>query len=59
MGHAAGDALLRSVGVLLRAELRATDVAARHGGDEFALVLPEVTKTGAWAVAEKICASLR
>jgi len=59
MGHAAGDALLRGVGVLLRAELRATDVAARYGGDEFALVLPEVTKTGAWAVAEKICASLR
>jgi len=59
MGHAAGDALLRAVGVLLRSELRATDVAARYGGDEFALVLPEVTKTGAWAVAEKICSSLR
>jgi diguanylate cyclase (GGDEF)-like protein len=59
MGHAAGDALLRAVGVLLRSELRATDLAARYGGDEFALVLPEVTKTGAWAVAEKICASLR
>ncbi len=59
MGHAAGDALLRAVGVLLRSELRTTDLAARYGGDEFALALPEVTKTGAWAVAEKICASLR
>jgi len=58
-GHAAGDALLRAVGVLLRSELRATDAAARYGGDEFALVLPEVTKTGAWAVAEKIRAGLR
>lgn len=58
MGHAAGDALLRAVGVLLGAELRATDVAARYGGDEFALVLPELNKTGAWAVAEKIRAGL-
>lgn len=58
-GHAAGDALLRAVGVLLRAELRTTDIAARYGGDEFALVLPEVNKTGAWAVAEKIRSSLR
>lgn len=58
-GHAAGDSLLRAVGVLLRAELRTTDIAARYGGDEFALVLPEVNKTGAWAVAEKIRSSLR
>lgn len=58
-GHAAGDSMLRAVGVLLRAELRATDIAARYGGDEFALVLPEVNKTGAWAVAEKIRSSLR
>lgn len=58
MGHAAGDALLRAVGVLLSSELRATDLAARYGGDEFALVLPEVTKTGAWAVAEKIRSGL-
>ncbi|PKN32237.1 MAG: hypothetical protein CVU63_19815 [Deltaproteobacteria bacterium HGW-Deltaproteobacteria-20] len=58
-GHAAGDALLRATGTLLRSELRATDAAVRYGGDEFALVLPGVHKTGAWAVAEKICASLR
>jgi len=58
-GHAAGDALLRAVGVLLRAELRTADIAVRYGGDEFALVLPGVTKTGAWAVAEKILGSLR
>jgi len=58
-GHAAGDALLRAVGVLLRSELRTADIAVRYGGDEFALVLPGVTKTGAWAVAEKILGSLR
>jgi len=59
LGHAAGDALLRAVGTLLRAELRTADIAVRYGGDEFALVLPGVTKTGAWAVAEKVLSSLR
>jgi diguanylate cyclase (GGDEF)-like protein len=58
-GHATGDMLLRAFGQLLRAELRATDVAVRYGGDEFALVLPGINKTGAWAVAEKICGRLR
>jgi len=58
-GHASGDELLRAVGVLLRAELRTADIAVRYGGDEFALVLPGVTKTGAWAVAEKVLSSLR
>lgn len=58
-GHAAGDALLRSVGVLLNSEIRVMDHAVRYGGDEFALILPSTTKTDAWAVAEKIRAALR
>ena len=37
-GHAAGDAALRAVGTELRAALRSGDVAARVGGDEFALL---------------------
>jgi diguanylate cyclase (GGDEF)-like protein len=39
-GHAAGDAMLRELGALLREKTRAHEVAARLGGDEFALVLP-------------------
>lgn len=57
-GHAAGDAVLRSVGVLLRSEIRITDHAVRYGGDEFALVLSGTGKTDAWAVAEKVRAAL-
>lgn len=57
-GHAAGDAVLRSVGVLLNSEIRTTDHAVRYGGDEFALVLSGTAKTDAWAVAEKVRAAL-
>jgi diguanylate cyclase (GGDEF)-like protein len=53
-GHLAGDEVLTSVGVLLQNALRVSDVAARYGGDEFAVILPGTTKTEAWAVAEKL-----
>ena len=39
-GHAAGDAILKTVGRTLKASLRETDGIARLGGDEFAVVLP-------------------
>ncbi|NTW29297.1 MAG: diguanylate cyclase [Coriobacteriia bacterium] len=57
-GHLAGDAVLDQFGVLLRAELRVSDIASRYGGDEFAILLPDTTKTDAWAVAEKLRAAL-
>lgn len=40
LGHAAGDHVLRHVGMTLRAETRQGDVVARLGGDEFVLILP-------------------
>ena len=43
-GHLAGDAVLQRLGAVLRREMRGSDVAARYGGDEFVLIMPETTK---------------
>ena len=53
-GHPAGDAVLRSVARLLAKEARETDIVARYGGEEMALILPETEARGAHAIAERI-----
>ena len=53
-GHAAGDAVLRELANVLRATLREIDLAARWGGEEFALVLPGTDLAGAVRVAERV-----
>ncbi|HEQ72325.1 MAG TPA: GGDEF domain-containing response regulator, partial [Spirochaetia bacterium] len=53
-GHPAGDAVLIEIGNLLHSMLRPYDVAARYGGDEFVVVLPETSAAQAEIVAEKI-----
>lgn len=53
-GHPAGDQVLVSVGKLLRDRLRTSDVPARLGGEEFALLLPDTDLDEAIRVAEKI-----
>lgn len=58
-GHAAGDALLRHIGALLRATLRATDSSARLGGDEFVALMPETTLDGAAALGERLLSRLQ
>jgi diguanylate cyclase (GGDEF)-like protein len=54
-GHDAGNRLLRQLARVVQGELRATDVLARYGGDEFIVLLPETPSDGAVAVAERIC----
>jgi diguanylate cyclase (GGDEF)-like protein len=54
-GHLAGDDCLKQIAAALaRACKRPTDVAARFGGEEFALLLPETTGEGALAVVERV-----
>ncbi|HEX2914501.1 MAG TPA: diguanylate cyclase, partial [Chloroflexia bacterium] len=42
-GHDAGDAVLRELGSLLQNNIRGEDIACRYGGEEFTLILPDVT----------------
>lgn len=53
-GHDAGDAMLCHVSNLMSAMMRATDIVARQGGEEFVLILEQTDTQGAWQVAEKL-----
>jgi diguanylate cyclase (GGDEF)-like protein len=54
-GHQAGDHLLQTIGRSLAGSIkRSTDLAARYGGDEFAVLLPATSLDGAVRVAERV-----
>ncbi len=53
-GHGAGDDLLRQLAQCIQRELRTTDILARHGGDEFVVLLPETPAARAREVAERV-----
>lgn len=57
-GHPAGDQVLRTVAALLVRELRAVDVAARLGGEEFGVPLPGIGYRDATAVAGRLRAAI-
>jgi diguanylate cyclase (GGDEF)-like protein len=52
--HAIGDSVLREVAALLQAHCRASDIAARIGGEEFVLLLREADRESARNVAERV-----
>jgi diguanylate cyclase (GGDEF)-like protein len=54
LGHHQGDRVLRGVGEIIAEGVRRIDTAARYGGDEFAVLLPETDPSGAFVLAEKI-----
>ena len=59
-GHAAGDDCLRMVARVLAATVnRPADLAARFGGEEFAVLLPNTAQDGARRIAEAICGGVR
>ena len=53
-GHAVGDETLRDIGQILMKHSRGINVVSRYGGDEFAVLLVETSKTGARLYAERI-----
>ncbi|HEX4906386.1 MAG TPA: EAL domain-containing protein [Acidimicrobiales bacterium] len=57
-GHAAGDEVLRLLGARLQAVVRPTDVVARFGGDEFAVLCDETTDDEAISVSERLLAAI-
>ena len=53
-GHIAGDAVLRTLGSAIDSHVRAEDVPARYGGDEFAIVMPETARDEAEKVVGRL-----
>jgi len=58
-GHEAGDVVLRELGRLLRNNFRGEDIACRYGGEEFLLILPDVTVAVALKRAEELLVKIR
>ena len=57
-GHLAGDEVLQEVARVIVGQLRGMDIAYRHGGEEFAVVLPMTNAEDAGIVAERIRAAV-
>jgi diguanylate cyclase (GGDEF)-like protein len=58
-GHPAGDAALTALGKVIRAATRTEDFAARTGGDEIAIILPETAPAGCLSVVRRLVTSVR
>ena len=59
LGHLAGDRTLEAIGRVLQKGRREVDAVFRIGGDEFALILPEVSEDEARSVIERITETIR
>ncbi len=59
LGHAAGDRAIAAVADVIRLELRETDFAARYGGDEFVMLLPQASAEDGRVLAQRVCDHLK
>jgi len=58
-GHPAGDSRLKAIADLIRSSQRKPDIAARYGGDEFAIILPNTNAEGAEQFARRLLEAAR
>ena len=58
-GHAAGDEVLKKVAGLLKTGIRASDLDARMGGEEFVIILPDTAQSTAIKMASQLCFAIR
>lgn len=58
-GHETGDEVLKLGGVLIQSVVRAGDIVARWGGEEFLIVLPETGPAEARVIADRLCSAFR
>jgi diguanylate cyclase (GGDEF)-like protein len=59
LGHDSGDRVLRGVGAAMKRCLRTHDIIGRYGGDEFVVVMPNVTRETAFERAEQLIESVQ
>jgi two-component system, cell cycle response regulator len=57
-GHSAGDVVLREVAQRIAAEVRSVDRVVRFGGEEFAVILVQMDRGGAFDVAQRLCTAV-
>ena len=53
-GHLAGDQVLEYIALAIKQSVRAEDIPSRFGGEEFTVLLPNMERSGAWIVAERL-----
>lgn len=58
-GHFAGDSVLMAVAETLKSTVRASDLVARIGGEEFVILLPDIKERDAKRLADRLCKSVR
>jgi two-component system cell cycle response regulator len=53
-GHLTGDEVLEKIAILIRRNVRDTDIVGRYGGEEFIIILPKTNLSSSWVVAERL-----